>query len=214
MVFEQKVDNLKGGIITKDKTIVAGHQRVRACKELGIDEIGYEMIDFKDNNEVTKCLIETNLKQKGTVSDSDLKQGRRYKELERIYGIYNGNHKIKDGNSCNPKTQKELAEKNDVSQRTWNNKKNLTNLIPELQELMLDKKLTTKVALIYSSMPPEEQLELYDEIGKEKISQMTQAETKEYVEKLKGLEQENQLLKSELNKEKNKQPSVVEVDSW
>lgn len=27
-------------------------------------------------------------------------------ELERIYGVYNGNHKIKDSNNFNPKNQK------------------------------------------------------------------------------------------------------------
>lgn len=199
-------------IITKDKMIVAGHQRVRACKELGIDEIGYEIVDFKDNDEITKCLIETNTKQKGTVADSDLKQGRRYKELERIYGVYKGNHKKENPNCSDSKSQKQLAYENGVSVDTWNNKKNLTNLIPELQQLMLDKKLTTKVALIYSAMPPAEQMELYNEFGHDRVSEMKYDETKREIELLRKksseLEQQKQHLQSELQREKSRPPIV------
>lgn len=217
-------------IITPDRTIVSGHQRVRACKDLGIEEIKYEMRDFDSNDDVLKCLIETNTKQRGTVADSDLKQGRRYLELERIYGIKNGGDRKSDCDSHNLKTQNELAAEHGVSQWTWNNKKNLTKLIPELQQLMLDKKLSTKVALIYSAMPHEEQLELYNAFGEEKVSDMTYDQTKKEVELLKdkakqleiektqlktkteNLEIEKQQLQLELQREKNKQPEIKVVE--
>lgn len=66
----------------------------------------------------------------------DLKQGRRFLELERIYGIKNGNNQYSLPNCSEPtKTQKQLALENNCSVDTWNNKKNLTKLIPELQQL-------------------------------------------------------------------------------
>ena len=34
--------------ITQDKTIISGHQRVRACKVLGIEDISYKMIECTD----------------------------------------------------------------------------------------------------------------------------------------------------------------------
>lgn len=70
----------------------------------------------------------------------DLKQGRRYLELERIYGIKNGNNQYSLPNCSEPtKTQKQLALENNCSVDTWNNKKNLTKLIPELQQLKASK---------------------------------------------------------------------------
>lgn len=160
----------------------------------------------------------------------DLKQGRRYLELERIYGIKNGGDRKSDCDSHNLKTQNELAAEHGVSQWTWNNKKNLTKLIPELQQLMLDKKLSTKVALIYSVMPHEEQLELYNAFGEEKVSDMTYDQTKKEIELLKdkatqleiektqlktkaeSLEIEKQQLQQDLQREKCKQPEIKVVE--
>lgn len=160
----------------------------------------------------------------------DLKQGRRYLELERIYGIKNGGDRKSNHNSCDLITQSDLAKKEGISVNTWNNKKNLTKLIPELQQLMLDKKLSTKVALIYSAMPHEEQLEIYNEFGEKKVSDMTYDQTKKEVELLKdkakqleieknqlktkteSLEVEKQKLQQELQREKCKQPEIKVVE--
>lgn len=82
----------------------------------------------------------------------------------------------------------ELASELGISVKTMNNKKNLTKLIPELQSLLEKKELSIKVALAYSSLSHEDQLEIYNSLGDKIISGMTQAETKKYIEKVKMLE--------------------------
>ena len=74
-------------VITRDFTIVSGHQRVRACKELGIEEIPARVKDYADEDAVIKDLLETNVRQRGNIDGSALKLGRIIAELERIYGI-------------------------------------------------------------------------------------------------------------------------------
>lgn len=77
-------------VITKDNIIVSGHQRVRACKELGIEEIEAHIKDYANEDEVIKDLLETNIRQRGNIDSSGTKLGRIIKELERIYGIKTG----------------------------------------------------------------------------------------------------------------------------
>jgi hypothetical protein len=71
-----------------------------------------------------------------------VKTGRRIVELERIYGIQRGgNHgnQYTVANSNNfrlPKLKSQLAEELGISERTLDNYKKLTEMIPELEELV------------------------------------------------------------------------------
>ena len=53
-------------VITQDKVIVSGHQRVRACKELGITEILAETKHYNSEDDVIKDLLDENSK---TIAD-------------------------------------------------------------------------------------------------------------------------------------------------
>lgn len=71
----------------------------------------------------------------------------RIKELERIYGIKNGGdrgnqYKEADSNNCNLPKQTDLADKLGMSMQTLQNYKKLTEMIPELEELV-DTGITT-----------------------------------------------------------------------
>lgn len=85
-------------VITQDRTIVSGHQRVRACKELGIDSVNVEVRIYDDEDMIIKDLIETNLRQRGTIGGSMEKTTRISNELQRLYGVRVG--------SANPKGTK------------------------------------------------------------------------------------------------------------
>lgn len=75
-----------------------------------------------------------------------MKLGRCIKELERIYGIkqggsgYYGNQHKKNEELRNyfvtPKTEKDLADEIGLDVRTLQNYKKLTEMIPELEELV------------------------------------------------------------------------------
>lgn len=104
------------------------------------------MSDIRTNgNNIPKLLqdlLETNIRQRGDVGGSAKKVGLRIKELERIYGIHNGGDRKSDSNNFSLISQTELAEKLGMSIQTLQNYKKLTEMIPELEELV-DTGITT-----------------------------------------------------------------------
>ena len=108
-------------VITPDKVIVSGHQRVRACKELGIDEINCDIHLYNNEDEILQDFLETNIRQRGEIGGSAKKVGKRIKELERLYGIREGSA---GGNGSNQYVKKELQPKkqknlNQILRRKW-----------------------------------------------------------------------------------------------
>lgn len=122
---------------------VSGYQRVRACKELGIPKINCEVKRYSSEDEVLRDLIETNIRRRGDVGGSTKQIGLRIKELERIYGIKNGGsgyygnqHEELSKNFKAPKTQEQLASDLGITVQTLQNYKKLTEMVPELSELV------------------------------------------------------------------------------
>lgn len=183
-------------IITPDMVIVSGHQRVRACKELGIETIAYIIRTYNNDDEILQDLIETNIRQRADVGGSAKKVGLRIKELERIYGIHNGNQL---SNNCKAEIkQTELAEKLGMSIQTLQNYKKLTEMIPELEELVDTGIVAPTTALaVVKRMSPDEQEEFVASMDVTK--KITNKQVKEYIE-------ENEKLKKQLSR-----PTPVEV---
>lgn len=117
---------------------VSGHQRVRACKELGIQKINCEIHNYNSDDEVLQDLIETNIRQRGDVGGSSKKVGMRIKELERIYGIKQGGDRFipKGNNFPHQTTQQDIANKLGITAKTLRNYKKLTEMVPELSDLV------------------------------------------------------------------------------
>lgn len=87
-------------------------------------------------------------------------------ELERIKGVRQGsanekgNNRIGDRDNLNDQTisQKDLAEELNISQRQLADYKKLTNLIPELQQMIENGSMKATVGYkIWAKMPQEEQ---------------------------------------------------------
>ena len=130
-----------------DLTIVSGHQRVRACKKLGIKQVAVEERSFESEDEILKQLIETNIRQRGVGNTNAVKLGRCIKELERIYGIKNGGDRKSDGHNVQLKTQDDLASELEISKKQMSRFKSLTDLIPELQDAVQSGKVTATTAM-------------------------------------------------------------------
>lgn len=92
-------------ICTSEMVIVSGHQRIRACKALGIEKVLCEVRVFDSEDDVLKALIETNIRQRGTVGGSQRKLNNIARELERIYGVRQGSA---GGTGANQHTKKSL----------------------------------------------------------------------------------------------------------
>ena len=175
-------------IVTDDMVIVSGHQRVRACKELGIQVIDAKIEHYNSDDDVVRDLIEINTKQRGVISDSEIKIGRRIKFLEEYYGVEHGGDRA-SGNNFHLKSQKDLAEDLNMSTRTLRNYKSLTDLIPELQDAVESGQITATTAMGFvKKLSPEEQKKLAEAIvGKEKVSGK---EVEKYIIELKAKDAE------------------------
>lgn len=178
-------------IVTDDMVIVSGHQRVRACKELGIQVIDAKIEHYNSDDDVIRDLIEINTKQRGVISDSEIKIGRRIKFLEEYYGIQHGNnqHTERSGHNVNSKSQDDLAEELEMSKRQMSRYKSLTDLIPELQDAVESGQITATTAMGFvKKLSPEEQKKLAEAIGgKEKVSGK---EVEKYIIELKAKDAE------------------------
>lgn len=82
-------------------------------------------------------LIETNVRQRGIGNPNPIKLGRCIKELERIYGIRNGSagkRSLEPNHSV--LSQSDIADMVGLSVDTIQNYKKLTELIPEITDLV------------------------------------------------------------------------------
>lgn len=69
-------------VITQDKVIVSGHQRVRACKELGITEIMVDVKIYDNDEDVIEDMIMNNMSPFRDLCDSKI--NNRFDELIKI----------------------------------------------------------------------------------------------------------------------------------
>lgn len=165
--------------ITDKNVIISGHQRVRACKVLGITSIEYKMVhytkeDYKKEKDV-KDLIESNLRQRVVGNDNPIKLGRCFQFLNNWYGIQNGGDRKSEEkiftlkSTDTPSTQSELAEKYGITKQTMSNYMRLAKAIPELEELVDTGIVTTHTALgIMKKLSPDEQKDFINSLSPEK----------------------------------------------
>lgn len=168
-------------VVTQDLIIVSGHQRVRACRELGIVTILGEVRHY-DNHDgrcaedwVIKDLIETNVRQRGNIGGSELKAVHRVDELRRIYKVDGGGkHKSCDNvtTSGEPVTAEEACKAAGIDYASYRQFKSLSDLIPDWQELLESGNVSATVAArIVSKLSEDEQEELYNALPvKERIT--------------------------------------------
>lgn len=195
-------------VVTQDMVIVSGHQRVKAAKELGLPTIMVDIRKYENDDKVLKDLIETNIRQRGIGNPNPVKLGRCIKELERIYGIEHGGDRKTSSPKVSDLNQSDIAEMIGVSVDTLNNYKKLTELIPELEDLVDTGILapTTALALV-KYMSPSEQEEFVKSMDVTK--KITKGQVQQYIDKIKQLENDNPKVKeletqiSELKTEKN-----------
>lgn len=204
-------------IATQDLVIVSGHQRIRACKELGINEVLVDVRVFDSEDEILKQLIETNIRQRGVGNTNAVKLGRCIVELERIYGISHGGnrgnqHTVASGqNVALAKSQEALAEELGITKRNLQRYKSLTTLIPELQDAVQTGKITATTAMgLVKQLSHEDQEQLADMIvDKEKL---TNREVEFYKRRVQELNLENIKLNKENTDLKEREPEVIEKE--
>lgn len=199
-IDEGKRGNIEPIIVTQDKVIVSGHQRVRAFKELGIPTIWAEVKHYNSEDEILLDLLESNIRRRGDVDGSSRKMGRRVAELERLYGIqhgarsFQGNQHIEvtTNNSDSPKTQAQLAAEMGISVDTLQNYKLLSQMIPELEELVDTGIVTKTTALaIMRNLSEEDQIDLISNMDTTK--KITQKVAQQYIDRFNYIKEHPEL---------------------
>lgn len=193
-------------VITQDKIIVSGHQRVRACKELGIESVIAEVRIYDNEDEVVQDLIETNIRQRGTIGDDEIKVGRRIKKLEELYGIQNGgdrkSEKIRPnivGSDSNiPHTQEELAKMMGIdNMESYRQAKKLESLPKEIKDLVESGNISASTASrLIARLSPEEQEQLIQTLPA--TEKLTRKQVQVHIDEIRSLKQQLSVKDQEL----------------
>ena len=164
--------------VSKDYTIISGHQRYRACQELGVEYISVIVDDeLEDENEKTMQLIASNF---GRAKNDPEKQAALIVEYEKLMGIAHGGDRKSSGTLCHLK-QEDIAKEFGVSTRTIRELKQFINLPKEIKEAVKDGKFSVKAATrVVGAMPVNDQLALINSLPEAK-AKFTQKELQEKV---------------------------------
>lgn len=206
-------------IATQEYVIVSGHQRVRACKELGIDKVLCDVRVYENEDKIIKEMLETNLRQRGIGNTNAIKLAKCIVELERIYGINHGGDRKSKPNNSVLMNQENLAKQFGMSVDNIQNYKKLLTLIPEFQDAIQEGKISPTIGYkILAKLSKQDQEQLLERVGGNYIASLSQkkAETlvadykAQYLETIKSKDEEISGLKSRMNEkekvieEKNK----------
>ena len=167
--------------VSKDYTIISGHQRYRACQELGVEYISVIVDDeLEDENEKTMQLIASNF---GRAKNDPEKQAALIVEYEKLMGVKRGNPQF--GNNFrigeDTKKQADIAKEFGVDARTLRNLKRFATLPKEVKEAVKDGKFSvTSAVQVVAAMPVDDQLALINSLPEAK-AKFTQKELQEKV---------------------------------
>lgn len=193
--------------VSSDMTIVSGHQRWRAAKELGLESVPVEIDEgLKDEDEKLIQLIAANF---GRMKNDPIKQGKWLVEYERLRGVRDGRYgkRSLDGQFVRLK-QEDIADELGVDARTIRRLKNLTTLIPELQDIITEGKITPSTGyLLLSRLSEDEQHQLLEKLPS--AQKFTQSQIQQYVDQIHGYEQKVAELSGELDAEKQRADDAV-----
>ena len=67
-------------VVTSKGIVLAGHRRLKACKELGIEEVDVEIIDFDTPEQEIEYLIDNN----ATRDKTEVQRAREARELQKV----------------------------------------------------------------------------------------------------------------------------------
>ena len=176
-------------IVSPDMTIISGHQRYKAAKELGIKMVPVRIReDLIDEDKKLKVLLAANF---GRSKNDESKQRKVAVEYVKLCGYKNGemgNGREKDSQNGNAKlTLDEIAKQLGTS------KTNLTralsierNLTEPMKQLLDDGVISKTVASdLITSLSEEEQLELLSSLDTTK--KISQRQVKQYIDEIREL---------------------------
>ncbi len=141
--------------------IIAGERRFRACKKAGFESIPCYVISPSEDQAAQMALVE-NIQRRDL---SAIEEAKSYVQIMRQANL----------------TQEQMAQKVGKSQSAIANKIRLLNLPDEIQEGVLEQKISERHARALLTVKPEKQKDVYHKVLKEGY---TVRETEEYIQRL------------------------------
>lgn len=177
-------------IVAPDMTIISGHQRYKAAKDLGMKMVPIRIReDLIDEDKKLKVLLAANF---GRTKNDEAKQRKVAVEYVRLCGYEHGeigrNHSQKVHNGLSEKlTLDEIAHQLGTSKtnlkRALSIERNLTDSMKELLDTGIISK--TLAADTIASLSPQEQEELISSLDTTK--RITQKEMQKYIDEIRSL---------------------------
>ena len=155
-------------LVTPDFTIIAGHHRVRAALELGLDTVPVEIQDV-NTDEAERLMITDNVLRRQL---NPMEQARLIKRLKQQYGIKQGS-RIDLVTSV---TVTEVTKVVGVGSETAKRLDRLNDLIPELQNLVSTGELGMSNGAELAVMTADQQQALVDAIGAHAVADLKRAD--------------------------------------
>ena len=176
-------------LVSPDMTVISGHQRLKACKELGIDLVPIMIRDdLTDENEKLKLLLAANF---GRTKNDDAKQRKIATEYVALCGQGQGRPSKTGAGRPITLSQDEIADQLGISTRSLKEMLAIERKLTPEVKAMLDAGIFTKKTAnnILTKLTPQEQSELLATLPEN--VKFTQEQVNTYVEKIKA--QENQI---------------------
>lgn len=196
-------------LVSPDMTVISGHQRLKACEDLGIGKVPVIIReDLEDEDDKLRKLLASNF---GRMKNDPKKQRKVAVQYVELVGLRDG-EKLSDNHKA--LTQSEIAKQLGVSVPTLNEMLAIERkLTPEIKEL-LDNGIITKTSAskIWTKLSEEEQVELLEELGRSKLQEMTQRQTENYIRERESLKKENDTLRQQLTEQKSRKDKVAIPD--
>ena len=173
-------EGCRDSIIVWDNTIIDGHNRYEICTRNNIPFKTQEM-DFDNIGQVKNWMIKNQLARRN-LTDSQRRYfiGKRYKEEKKIQGTNNQYIQSEKGQDVTfQNTAKEIAEENNISDRTVKRNAEYSKAIdkikehqPEVAEKILNEeiRISNKDVITLSKHEPEEREKITEVIEKGEIS--------------------------------------------
>ncbi len=151
--------------------IIAGARRKYACELAGIKDIPSIVWNLDDDDAIIR-LVDTNIQRENVLHSERAKAYKmRMEAMKRKAGRPPKEAENNSpNNSANFRSDDALGESLGVSGDTVRNYISLTNLVPELMQMVDDEKIALTPAYQIAALPPEEQAWLVESISSEQVT--------------------------------------------
>ena len=150
--------------------LVSGHRRKRACELAGFETLRSEIVDL-NRDEATILMVESNFQRSEILpSEKAFAYKMRLEAMKRQAGRPSKENCSQVGNDFGKKSSEVLAEQVGQSKNQIFRYIRLTELIPELMDMVDEKKIALNPAYELSFLKKEEQVDLLDAMDSEQAT--------------------------------------------